>query len=114
IAPDLTLPQLDQIIATSEQHRIAGIIATNTTLDHSGVPSDREETGGLSGAPLRTKSTEIIRAIKQRTRLPVIGVGGVRDAESAREKLAAGACLVQVYTEYVYRGPALLRELADA
>lgn len=114
IAPDLTLPQLDQIIATSEQHRIAGIIATNTTLDHSGVPSDRDETGGLSGAPLRTKSTEIIRAIKQRTRLPVIGVGGVRDAESAREKLATGACLVQVYTGYVYRGPALLRELADA
>ena len=111
IAPDITLVQLDQIITTCERYRIAAIIATNTTLDHSTIQPDRDETGGLSGAPLRVRSTELIRAIKERTQLPVIGVGGVMDAESAREKFAAGATLLQVYTGYVYRGPRLLREL---
>ncbi len=113
IAPDITLAQLDQIIATCERYRIAGIIAANTTLDHSTIEPDCDETGGLSGAPLRARSTEFIRAIKERTQLPVIGVGGVMDAESAREKFAAGATLVQVYTGYVYRGPSLLREIAS-
>ncbi len=111
IAPDLTLAQLEQIIATCERYRIAAIIATNTTLDHSTIEPDRDELGGLSGAPLRGKSTEFICAIKERTQLPVIGAGGVMDAESAREKFAAGATLVQVYTGYIYRGPGLLREL---
>ncbi len=113
IAPDLTLTQLDQIIATCEQQQIAAIVATNTTVDHSGIPSDREETGGLSGAPLREKSSDLVRKITERTKLPVIGVGGVMDAKTAREKFAAGATLVQVYTGYVYRGPSLLREIAS-
>jgi dihydroorotate dehydrogenase len=114
IAPDLTLDDLDRVIATCEQNAIAGIIATNTTLDHSAIPPERNETGGLSGAPLRVKSTAFIAAIQARTNLPIIGVGGISDAESAREKFDAGADLIQVYTGYVYRGPGLLRELAVA
>ena len=112
IAPDLTLPDLDDIIGACEAHEIAGLIATNTTLDHSAIASRPDEAGGMSGAPLREKSTAFVRAIKERTHLPVIGVGGIVDAESAREKFTAGASLVQVYTAYVYRGPGLLRELA--
>lgn len=114
IAPDLTLAELEQIIATCEQNGIAGLIATNTTIDHSGIPPSRDQTGGLSGRPLREKSTEFVRAISARTRLPVIAAGGICDAESAREKLEAGAQLLQLYTGYVYRGPGLLREISRA
>lgn len=111
IAPDLSLSELEQIIATSEQNGIAGIIATNTTVDHTEIPMSRDQTGGLSGRPLREKSTTFVRAIASRSRLPVIASGGIFDAESAREKLEAGAQLLQVYTGYVYRGPGLLREI---
>jgi dihydroorotate dehydrogenase len=114
IAPDLSLTELEQIIATSEQNGVAGIIATNTTIDHSSIPASRDQTGGLSGRPLREKSTEFVRAITSRSRLPVIASGGIFDAESAREKLEAGAQLLQVYTGYVYRGPGLLREISSA
>ncbi|MFN2508694.1 MAG: quinone-dependent dihydroorotate dehydrogenase [Chthoniobacterales bacterium] len=113
IAPDLALADLDQLIATCERHGIAGVVATNTTLDHSAIPSALDQSGGLSGWPLREKSTALVRAIRERTQLPVIAVGGVADAGSMEEKFAAGAALVQVYTGYVYRGPGLLRELAD-
>ncbi len=113
IAPDLSLAELEQVIAACEQHALAGIIATNTTLDHSAIPSARDQAGGLSGVPLREKSTAFIRAITSRSSLPVIASGGVSDAASAREKLEAGAQLIQIYTGYVYRGPALLREIAD-
>ena len=113
IAPDLGLDDLAHIITTSEQNGIAGIIATNTTLDHSAIPHSLDETGGLSGRPLREKSTEFVRAIRDRSRLPIIASGGISDAASAREKLAAGAQLLQVYTGYVYRGPGLLREIAE-
>ena len=114
IAPDLTLAELEQIIASCEKNGIAGLIATNTTIDHSGIPPSRDQTGGLSGRPLREKSTEFVRAITARTPLPVIASGGIFDAESAREKLEAGAHLLQVYTGYVYRGPGLLREISRA
>ncbi|MDQ6626002.1 MAG: quinone-dependent dihydroorotate dehydrogenase [Verrucomicrobiota bacterium] len=114
IAPDLSLEDLEQIISTCEAHGIAGLIATNTTIDHSAVPRERDETGGLSGTPLREKSTEFVRAIRARTKLPIIGVGGINDAVSAGEKFAAGATLVQVYTGFIYRGPRLLREIAAA
>jgi dihydroorotate dehydrogenase len=113
IAPDLSIPELDQVIAVCEQHEVAGMIATNTTLDHSAIPSSRDQTGGLSGRPLREKSTEFVRAIAARSSLPVIASGGITDAASAREKLEAGAQLLQVYTGYVYRGPGLLREIAQ-
>jgi dihydroorotate dehydrogenase len=114
IAPDLSVPELEQIIAVSERNALAGIIATNTTIDHSSIPASRDQTGGLSGRPLREKSTEFVRAITSRSRLPVIASGGIFDAESAKEKLDAGAQLLQVYTGYVYRGPGLLRELVAA
>ena len=114
IAPDLSLPELEQIIAASEQNGLAGIIATNTTIDHSSIPASGDQTGGLSGRPLGKKSTEFVRAITSRSPLPVIGSGGIFDAASAREKLEAGAQLLQVYTGYVYRGPGLLRELVAA
>jgi dihydroorotate dehydrogenase len=114
IAPDLSAEDLDRVIGACEQHGIAGIIATNTTLDHSAITPDRDQTGGLSGAPLRGKSTAFITALEQRTQLPIIGVGGIMDSAGAREKFDAGADLIQVYTGYIYRGPGLLRELASA
>lgn len=113
IAPDLSLADLEQIIATSEKNGVAGIIATNTTLDHSAIPQSLDQTGGLSGRPLREKSTEFIRAIRAQSQLPIIASGGIFDADSAREKFTAGAQLIQVYTGYVYRGPGLLREIVD-
>jgi dihydroorotate dehydrogenase len=113
IAPDLSLADLDQVVATAEHNRIAGIIATNTTLDHSAIPSSLDQSGGLSGRPLFAKSTEFVRAIRARSSLPVIASGGIFDAATAREKITAGADLLQVYTGYVYRGPGLLREIID-
>src|SRR5436190_13954718 len=113
IAPDLLLSDLEQIIATCEESGIAGIIATNTTLDHAAIPAALDQEGGLSGRPLREKSTEFVRAITARSRLPVIASGGISDVASAHEKLEAGAQLLQVYTGYVYRGPGLLREIVE-
>lgn len=113
IAPDLSLADLGQIIATAEENRIAGVIATNTTLDHSAIPSALDQTGGLSGRPLFEKSTDFVRAIRARSSLPIIASGGISDAATAREKMAAGADLLQVYTGYVYRGPGLLREIVE-
>lgn len=114
IAPDLSAEELREIVATCEEFGVAGIIATNTTLDHSALGGGPDETGGLSGAPLRARATEVVRALRAQTTLPIIGVGGISDAASAREKFAAGAQLVQVYTGYIYRGPGLLREIANA
>ena len=114
IAPDLSASELEQIVTTCEQNGVAGMIATNTTLDHASIPSSRDETGGLSGRPLRQKSTELVRAIASQSRLPVIGCGGIFDAASAREKMEAGAQLLQVYTGYVYCGPGLLGEIVAA
>jgi dihydroorotate dehydrogenase len=114
IAPDLTNPELDQIVTICEANNVAAIIATNTTLDHSGVPPEIDQRGGLSGAPLREKSTALVRAIATRSTIPVIASGGIIDSASAREKIDAGAKLVQVYTGLVYRGPGLLREIAEA
>jgi dihydroorotate dehydrogenase len=113
IAPDLSVDDLDQVIATAEQSGLAGIIATNTTLDHSAIPSAHDQTGGLSGRPLFARSTEFVRAIRARSSLPIIASGGIFDAATAREKIAAGADLLQVYTGYVYRGPGLISEIVD-
>ena len=110
IAPDLEFSALEELIAVCEQEAVAGIIATNTTLDHSGIVNDEE--GGLSGTPLREKSTVIIRHLTSKTNLPIIGCGGISDLESAREKIEAGAKLLQIYTGFIYRGPSLIRELA--
>jgi len=113
VAPDLLPNELEDVIASCEQNGIAGIIATNTTLDHSAIPAGQDLEGGLSGAPLREKSTAFVRAIATRSTIPVIASGGIFDAAGAREKLEAGAQLLQVYTGYIYRGPGLLREIAE-
>ncbi len=113
IAPDLQPDELEQIISCCETNRVAGLIATNTTIDHSSIPPGRDQEGGLSGTPLRERSTEFVRTITKRSGIPVIASGGIFDAASAREKLAAGAKLLQVYTGLIYRGPDLLREIAE-
>jgi dihydroorotate dehydrogenase len=114
IAPDLELGQIDEIVGLVEQHGLAGIVATNTTLDHSGIPEGLRKEGGLSGVPLRARSTEIVRFIASRTGLPIIAVGGIHDAASAMEKFDAGAALVQLYTGFIYEGPRLIRQIAAA
>ncbi len=114
IAPDLSANYLEELIAICEQNEVAGIIATNTTLDHSAIPSARDQDGGLSGAPLREKSTALVRSIAAKSKIPVIASGGIFDAESVREKIEAGAQLLQVYTGYIYRGPRLLQEILES
>jgi dihydroorotate dehydrogenase len=112
IAPDLDPPALEKLIDVCESNQVAGIIATNTTLDHSAIDASEDEEGGLSGAPLEEKSTTIVRQLACKTRTPIIGCGGIFNAASGRAKLEAGASLLQVYTGFIYRGPALIRELA--
>ena len=114
IAPDLAPSELDDIVSTCETNKVAGIIATNTTVDHSSISTAQDEQGGLSGAPLRGKSTALVGEIAARSTMPIIASGGIMDADSAREKIEAGARLLQIYTGLIYRGPGLLREIAEA
>jgi dihydroorotate dehydrogenase len=115
IAPDLDDDQVAAIARLVGQHGINAVIATNTTVSRQGVEGLRHaaEAGGLSGAPIRAASTAIVRKVAQALgdSVPVIGVGGIMSADDAREKLTAGASLVQVYTGLVYRGPALVRDI---
>jgi dihydroorotate dehydrogenase len=111
ISPDVSDAELKAILAVCEENVVSGIIATNTTLDHSSIASQLDQAGGLSGVPLRDKSTILVREIAARSTIPVIASGGIFDAESAREKFQAGAQLIQLYTGLVYRGPQLLREI---
>ena len=114
IAPDLTFSQIDAVIGVVFDHGLDGIIATNTTLARPGPFGSVGESGGLSGAPLCARSTEVIRYVALATsgRIPIIGVGGITSVRSAAEKLDAGATLVQLYTGLIYRGPFFARELA--
>lgn len=114
ISPDLSDAELKAILTVCEENGVSGIIATNTTLDHSSIPQQLDQVGGLSGAPLRNKSTALVREIVAYSTIPVIASGGIFDAESAREKFQAGAQLIQLYTGFVYRGPQLLREITDS
>lgn len=116
IAPDLTFPQIDAVLAVIAEFALDGVIATNTTLARPGIFTGVNEAGGLSGAPLRRRSTDVINYIARATegRLPLIGVGGISDAASAGEKLDAGATLVQIYTGMIYRGPFFAGEIARA
>jgi dihydroorotate dehydrogenase len=114
ISPELSGTELKAILVVCEENGVSGIIATNTTLDHSSIASQLDQAGGLSGAPLRDKSTALVREINARSTIPVIASGGIFDAESAREKFQAGALLIQLYTGLVYRGPQLLREIMDS
>lgn len=114
IAPDLEWAAIEEILGLAEEHRLAGLIATNTTTDHSCVPAHLRGQGGLSGAPLRARVTEIVRFIAQRSAMPVIAVGGIFTPDDAMEKFDAGAALVQLYTGLIYEGPALVRRICDA
>jgi dihydroorotate dehydrogenase len=114
IAPDLEWAAIEEIIGLVEASSLAGIIATNTTIDHSLVSPERRQQGGLSGQPLKARALEVLRFIAARTALPVIGVGGIGSADDAKERFDAGAALVQIYTGLVYEGPALVREIVEA
>jgi len=114
IAPDLEWGPIEEVLALAQEHGLAGIVATNTTVDHSSIPEARRTTGGLSGAPLRARATEVVRFITARSPLPVIAVGGIMSADDALEKFDAGAALVQLYTGFVYEGPGLVRRICEA
>lgn len=114
IAPDLTDEQLLDIIDIVKETKIAGVIATNTTISRDGLQSvNKIEMGGLSGKPLTKRSTEVIRFLSEKSNkaFPIIGVGGIHTAEDAIEKLEAGASLVQLYTGFIYEGPALIKAI---
>lgn len=115
IAPDLDAAQIADIASLLMEYRFDGVIATNTTLARDlvqGLPH-AEETGGLSGAPVRDRSTAVIKALSEHLQgaLPIIGVGGILGADDAAAKIAAGASLVQIYSGLVYRGPVLVSEV---
>ena len=114
IAPDLSFGQIGEILGVVAETGIDGVVATNTTIARGESPPGTYERGGLSGKPLRARSTDIVRFISRETggKLPIIGVGGICDAASAAEKLDAGAHLVQLYTGWIYRGPLFARDLA--
>jgi dihydroorotate dehydrogenase len=121
IAPDLTNTQLDDVIEVVTETQLAGIVATNTTIDREGLKADKnliEKTGsgGVSGKPLKQRSTEIIQYISTKTngKLPIIAVGGIFTAEDAQEKINAGASLVQVYTGFIYEGPAIAKKICKS
>jgi dihydroorotate dehydrogenase len=117
IAPDLNWKQLDDILEIIQELKIDGIIATNTTIERSNLKSKAALThrignGGLSGKPLKDRSVEIIKYIRQKSEgLPIIGVGGVHTPEDALEKIKAGASLIQLYTGFIYEGPALVKKI---
>ena len=118
IAPDLTGDEVRELAAAFIEHRIDGVIATNTTSDRDqveGLPHGGEQ-GGLSGKPLFGKSTRVLAQLVEALdgAIPVIGVGGISSGEDAREKIAAGASLVQIYSGFIYQGPALIRDCAKA
>lgn len=124
IAPDLEWDAIADVIALVEQHHLAGIIATNTTIRRDGLKTQMiektgkavsEEAGGISGAPVRQRSTEVIRFIYKETngRLPIIGVGGIFNADDAWEKITAGASLAQIYTGWIYQGPLMVRQILE-
>ncbi|MBF9236465.1 quinone-dependent dihydroorotate dehydrogenase [Hymenobacter sp. BT683] len=121
IAPDLTDSQLDDILEIARETQLSGLVATNTTISRDNLVTDAAQVaalgaGGLSGRPLRARATEVIRYLHQRSQgeLPIIGAGGIHSAADAQEKLAAGASLVQLYTGFIYEGPALVSQINKA
>jgi dihydroorotate dehydrogenase len=117
LAPDLTLAELEDALGAITMTGMDGVIATNTTISREELSSSdlANEAGGLSGKPLRARSTQVIRQISQLTgqQLPIIGVGGISSAASVQEKLDAGAVLVQVYTGLVFEGPGLVKRILE-
>lgn len=111
-----------EIVSLAQSYKLAGIIATNTTIKREGLKTQilaqtgkslLEEAGGISGKPVRERSTEVVRYIWQQSKgeIPIIGVGGIFTAEDAWDKITAGACLVQIYTGWVYQGPGMIRRI---
>ena len=120
LAPDLTEKQMEAIVSVGRENNVAGIIATNTTIERDELRTPKTEieacgAGGLSGVPLRKRSTTMIASLYRLTggTLPLIGVGGIFTAEDAWEKICAGASLVQLYTGFIYQGPAIARDIND-
>jgi dihydroorotate dehydrogenase len=117
IAPDLNEEEVNSIATSLIENNIDGVIATNTTLSREGVEGleHGEEQGGLSGAPVKDKSTTVIKLLCKAldNKLPIIGVGGIASSSDANEKLAAGASLVQVYTGFIYQGPPLVKDIVN-
>lgn len=116
IAPDLTNSQLDEIVEIVHETKLQGIIATNTTITRDGLVTDpaiTRETGGLSGLPVKERSTEVIRYLRYKAgkEMVIIGVGGIFTADDALEKIRAGANLVQVYTGFIYEGPGMIKKI---
>ncbi|HKG67292.1 MAG TPA: quinone-dependent dihydroorotate dehydrogenase [Segetibacter sp.] len=118
IAPDLTVGQLDDIIELSQEVKLSGLVATNTTISRKGLQTEKESVeqigaGGLSGLPLKEKSTQIVNYIHRQTNgsIPIIGSGGIFNGRDAKEKLAAGASLVQVWTGFIYEGPGIVKNI---
>ncbi len=120
IAPDLTLEQLDDIIDIVNTTKIQGVVATNTTISRAGLGTSANEVetmgaGGVSGLPVREKATDVIRYIHQKSNgtIPIIAAGGIFTAADAKEKLDAGASLVQVYTGFIYEGPRIVKNICE-
>lgn len=116
IAPDLSDSQLDDIVEIVQETKIAGVIATNTTVSRDNLKSSEElktQTGGLSGKPVRNRSTEVIRYLSEKSNrsFVIIGVGGIHSSSDALEKLDAGASLIQIYTGFIYEGPGLIKKI---
>lgn len=115
LAPDLDSEQLREAVAVAEAHGVAGIVATNTTLDRPGLGSRHAgEAGGLSGRPLAAKALRALELLRESTSLPLVAAGGIMSGADALERMLAGADLLQVYTGFIYRGPALVREVLGA
>lgn len=118
IAPDMDADAISQVAQALLTQEFDGVIATNTTITRDGVESDPQskEAGGLSGVPVREKSTDVIKvlALELKGEIPIIGVGGISDGASAVEKIKAGASLVQIYSGFIYRGPTLIKECVEA
>jgi dihydroorotate dehydrogenase len=120
IAPDLTVGQLDDIIELANEVKLAGLVATNTTISREGLLTDKTTVekignGGLSGKPLEQKSTEIVQYIHRQTNgsIPIIASGGIFTGEDAKEKLDAGASLIQVWTGFIYQGPSIIKNICS-
>jgi len=121
IAPDLTNEQLDDIVEIIIETKLDGVVATNTTIERNGLSISKEKieslgNGGLSGKPLSQKSTDVIQYISNKSmgKFPIIAAGGIMSAEDAMDKLNAGASLVQIYTGFIYEGPALIKKINKA
>ncbi|HJY45709.1 MAG TPA: dihydroorotate dehydrogenase (quinone), partial [Propionibacteriaceae bacterium] len=114
VAPDLTEAALEEVVRVCTEAGAEGLIATNTTLARDGIAADQPlaaEAGGLSGAPLTRRARRVVRFLADRTTLPIIGVGGIMSRDDGQAMLDAGASLLQIYTGYIFSGPALVADL---